>query len=56
MCINISNAKIWGPFIPQPLEQASLYFRKIRKFRENLDFSKVDKMGINRFEITLQFQ
>ncbi|KRY80489.1 hypothetical protein T4D_15846 [Trichinella pseudospiralis] len=52
MCINIGNAKFRGPFIPQPLAGLG----KIRKFRGNLDFSKVDIMGIYRFGTISEIQ
>ncbi|KRY62218.1 hypothetical protein T4A_270, partial [Trichinella pseudospiralis] len=43
-------------FWPFLAKQAGLLFGKIRKFRENVVSSKVDKIGINRFGITLEIQ
>ncbi|KRY96170.1 hypothetical protein T4B_9128, partial [Trichinella pseudospiralis] len=43
-------------FWPFLAKQASQLFGKIRKFRENVVFSKVDKIGINRFGIKFQIQ
>ncbi|KRY96399.1 hypothetical protein T4C_7112 [Trichinella pseudospiralis] len=44
--------KVQRQFIPELLNSLG----KIRKFRENVVFSKVDKIGINRFGIKFQIQ